>query len=204
MDAVPFFIFLAMPFPFLILALRDYAEAYHNVKIFFYVVTTVAFMMAAMMFIMHSEEGILFVVEEGLVPPATRINIDCIGLNQTGLYQDYPVFVHPNIGDPGRQVFYHTYCGGGQMEQSNSFVHYGPAFGSQQISVNIPGMGFPSDLFGDDLAYYDQFYYDEYYFVRPDKSYEIMYPLTFFYGGLGAVMMVFSLSEMLRAATRVG
>lgn len=217
MDAAPFFIYLILPFIFMLLALRTYQPGYENLKIFFYAISFVLFTVAGTMFIMHTEDGVFLQVFDP-PPTVTTIERDCnifqdrggsVG-NATGQMRAFYVGPEANFNpfadgsyafDSVNQIF----C------FSTDFVPVGTDFFAFKVpfkyTIQIPNTVDGSvntianraqDNFPQFVSAYDERRESDFYYLFNVRDvFDQMIPLVAIYMGLGAVMLIFCISEIL-------
>jgi len=214
MDVLPFFIFLILPFVFMLLALRQQPPGYENLKVFFYAAAFICFTLAAMMFVMHGDDGVVLRV---FSPPSTvsTLTFTCDDpvqvsstINATGKLIAFPL---PSATFPdGNYAFdsvltalcYGRSAVGTGLDARSVYIKTPFAYTIQipntvdtainQITRNVQGQGY------DFVSPYDERRESNIYYLLDNRNAtDIILPLTGLYGGLGAIMLIFCISEVL-------
>jgi len=214
MDVLAFFFFAAIPFVFLVFALREYPPGRENLKVFFYAVTFISFTLAAMMFVMHGEDGVTMRVFD---PPSTvsTLTFRCDDpvqvsstLNATGRLVAFPL---PNLNFPaGNYAFdsvltalcYNRSTVPTGLSDTSVYLKKPFDYAIQipntvdtavnQITRNVQARGFE-----DFVSPYDERRESDIYFLIDNRgSFDVMFPIAFLYGGIGMTMLVFTVSEI--------
>jgi len=214
MYVLHFFIFLIWPVVFMLLALRQYQPVYENLKVFFYSAAFVCFVLAASMFIIHGEEGVILRVFD---PPSTvsTLTFRCDDpvqvsstVNATGRFIAFPL---PHLNFPlGDYAFdsvltalcYNRSTVGTGFDDTS--VYFKKPFdytiqipntvdtSINQITRNVQARGH------EFVSPYDERRESDIYYLLDNRNaFDVLVPISVLYGGLGAVMFIFTMSEIL-------